>query len=54
MSKQTLKRLVHFFILLMLILSLGVQTEPTSALEPIAIVVNSIGDEPDSADNSCL
>lgn len=52
MSKQTLKRLVHFFILLMLILSLGVQTEPTSALEPIAIVVNSIGDEPDSADNS--
>ena len=52
MSKQTLKRLVHFFILLILILSLGVQTVPTSALEPVAIVVNSTGDQPDFADNA--
>ena len=47
MPKQSYKHMVHFFVLLLLILSLGAQAEPTRAQEPTPIIVNSTGDEPD-------
>lgn len=47
MPKQTLKQMVHIFIVITFILCLGGQAAPARAQEPAAIVVNSTGDDPD-------
>jgi len=52
MPKQSYKQMVHFCVLLLLIHSLGSQAEPARAQDPLPIVINSIGDQPDFADNT--